>query len=100
MAGVRPKIVGTNTPPDEIVSAAAKTEADAVAISMSLAGAGIRTDRMVSNLRAALPPSQRLIVGGEGTSRVRRKRRDIDWFSSLTDFHDWLAKRPWAVATS
>ncbi len=71
-AGARVRLLGVNTPLDEITAAAAELNARAVAISVSLATGGVKTDRILARLRADLPESVHLVVGGRGARGVRR----------------------------
>ena len=87
---VRPRVLGVGTPIEEIAAAAHEVDADAVAISVSLATGGVANDRRLAELRAALNPSVRLLVGGHGARGVRRGRRGIEYLDSLASLRQWL----------
>lgn len=87
----RARIVGVSTPNEEIAAAARELDADAVAISVSLATGGVETDRRLAELRSLLPESIRLVVGGAGARGVRRGPRGIEYAATLEDFRVWLA---------
>ena len=88
--GVQPCLLGANTPLSEIALCAREIEADAVAIGVSLANAGVAADRLLAELRAALPPDLPLVVGGQGSRSGRRGPRGVRVFVSLRDFRKWI----------
>ncbi|MHC4469814.1 MAG: MerR family transcriptional regulator [Planctomycetota bacterium] len=90
VAGLRPRILGTDTPNAEIVSAAAEIGAAGVCLSVSLATGGVRTDRVLADLRSALPDDVRLVIGGRGARGVRRGPRGVEYVEDLDDFERWL----------
>jgi len=95
LRGVHAKILGTNTPVEEIVAAANEMSADAVGISVSLASGGIETDRTLARLRAALPQDVALWIGGLGARGVRRGPRGVVYVPSFDAFEERLdALRP------
>lgn len=71
-ARVRARSLGPDTPEAEVVAAAAETGAAAVGLAVSAAHAGPRTWRRLRGLRAALPPTVPLLVGGAGVAGPRR----------------------------
>ena len=83
--GCRVRSFGTNSPIPEIVRTASELAANAVGISVSLSTGGVQTDRLLSELRAMLPPSVHLIVGGEGARGIRRGPRGVTYVSELAD---------------
>lgn len=96
-AGARVRLLGPDTPVEEILSAAREAEAAAVCLSVSLATGGAATDRLVVGLREELPEDVALIVGGTGARRSRRGRRRIEYLEDLGDFErriGELARRP------
>jgi DNA-binding transcriptional MerR regulator len=92
LVGMRPRILGADCPLDEIVSAAEEVEAAAVGISVSLANGGVATDRVLAELRAALPTGIPLIVGGQGARGVRRGPRGIDYVAGLDELEQRLTR--------
>ena len=92
---VRSHLLGTDAPIQDILAAIEETGADGVALSVSLSSGGVLSDRRISALRKAVPDSVRVIVGGEGVRRVRRRARDIDYFLELREFDEWLRESGW-----
>ncbi|MHC4932245.1 MAG: MerR family transcriptional regulator [Planctomycetota bacterium] len=92
LGGARARIVGTETPMEEIVRAAEGTRADVVAVTLSLTNSGVESDRRLAELRRELPPEIHLVVGGGGVPRVRRGPRGVRFIKSLRDFARWLER--------
>ncbi|MDH3592482.1 MAG: MerR family transcriptional regulator [Planctomycetota bacterium] len=88
--GVRSPILGVDTPLTEIVRAAHEMNADAVAISVSLATGGVETDRKLTELRALLPAAVRLVIGGRGARGVRRGPRGVEYVDGLRGLDTWV----------
>ena len=84
--GLRIHLLGVNSPTGSIVRAAEDLRATAVGISVSSSSGGAATDRNLAELRKALPPTVRLIVGGAGMQRVRRAPKGIETPSDLSAF--------------
>ncbi len=78
------RILGVDTPIDEIVLAAQELEPRAVGLSVSLATGGVETDRTIAALRKQLAPEVALIVGGAGARGVRRGPRDVTYVEDLS----------------
>lgn len=97
---VRARVLGVGTPSEEIAAAARELEADAVAISVSLATGGVETDRRLAELRRLLPDRVRLLVGGSGARGVRRGPRGIEYATDLDAFRGWLASFPGAPSAN
>lgn len=91
VVGVRTRILGPETPLDEIVSAVEETGAHAVGVSVSLSSGGVETDRLLAELRDLLPEDVRILVGGRGARGVRRGPRGIDYAEGLDALEAWLA---------
>jgi methanogenic corrinoid protein MtbC1 len=91
-AGARCTILGTNTPLEEIAQAVEETKARAACVSVSLASAGVATDRKLGELKKTLPPGVDLLVGGKGARGVRRGPRGVRYISDVTDFEDLIAE--------
>jgi MerR family transcriptional regulator, light-induced transcriptional regulator len=89
LRGVRPHVLGVDTPLPDIAGAAAHLRARAVLVSVSLATGGVATDRLLAALRGALPPRLPLVVGGAGARGARRGPRGVEFVEDL----DGLEKR-------
>lgn len=85
-AGARARVLGPDTPAEEILAAAEEAGAVAVCLSVSLATGSAATDRRIVALRRALSPETALIVGGAGARRSRRGRRHVEYREDLVDF--------------
>ena len=85
------RLLGIDTPRDEIVSAAQELDAPGVCVSVSLAAGGVEMDRRLADLRRALPTEIELVVGGAGARTIRRGPRGILYVSDLAEFDAWLA---------
>lgn len=94
MHGVQARVLGVDTPREQIAAAARESGAHAVAISVSLATGGVETDRRLAELRAALPEDTTLVVGGQGARGVRRGARGVAYVDSLEGFQEWLRSLP------
>ncbi len=88
--GVHPRILGANTPLGEIAMCAQEIQPDAVAISVSLAHAGVGADRLLAQLRALMPSKLPLVVGGSGSRSGRRGPRGVRVLQSLPDLRNWI----------
>jgi methanogenic corrinoid protein MtbC1 len=93
LAEARPSLLGIETPPEEIAAAAEDVGADAVCISVSLATAGVGTDRVLARLRKLLPREIPIVVGGRGARGGRRGPRGITWLADLNVFESWIRER-------
>lgn len=90
--GVRPHVIGVDTPLDDIVAAAREFGADAVLVSVSLATGGVATDRVLADLRKRLPPRVALVAGGGGIRGPRRGPRGVVLVHGLDGLEAWLAE--------
>lgn len=90
LRGATARILGTDTPLEEIALAAQELGARAVAISVSLAQGGVETDRALSELRRRLPEDIALVVGGAGARGIRRGPRGVDFVDDFAAFERWL----------
>jgi DNA-binding transcriptional MerR regulator len=91
---MRLRLLGQDTPIEEIAAAARESRARFVALSVSLASGGVETDRLLADLRALLPESVRLVVGGCGARGPRRGPRGVEYVASMKEFDAWLAALP------
>jgi DNA-binding transcriptional MerR regulator/methylmalonyl-CoA mutase cobalamin-binding subunit len=89
--GGRPALLlGPDVPPDEIARAAREARSPLVAVSVSLAHAGLATDRGLAALARELPAGVRLVAGGAG-ARAPRRGRAFRVHDSLVSFARALA---------
>lgn len=89
-AGLQPRILGVDTPVDELVATARELNSRGVAISVSLSSGGVETDRDLQELRRQLPEACELLVGGRGARGVRRGPRGVVYLQGLRDLRTWL----------
>jgi len=94
MHGVQARVLGVDTPIEQIAATARESGALAVAISVSLATGGVETDRRLAELRGSLPHDVTLVVGGQGARGVRRGARGVTYVDTLDGFQDWLHGLP------
>jgi len=90
--GVRPRSLGPDTPPEEIVAAVDEGRADAVAIAVSAATGGPAARRGIARLRALLPAGVPLLVGGGGVVGPRRLPVGVRRCGSFRDLAQSLAE--------
>ncbi len=93
LAGMRPCILGRGAPLVEIEAAVRESGARGLAIGVSLANAGVATDRKLAELRSSIPGRVRILVGGASARGVRRGPRGIDYLAEpgFAAFQRWLA---------
>ena len=72
LSAAKPRLLGANTPPDQIVSAAKALGASVVGIAVSPVAELGATRRHLRRVAASLPPTTALWVGGAGASRLGR----------------------------
>lgn len=77
--------LGPDVPLGEIDAAAREADAGVVALSISLAGAGPKTQAKIKELRNRLPSHVELWIGGRGAS-MRRAPSDIRTFADFASF--------------
>jgi len=70
LSAAKPRLLGANTPPDEIAAAARALGASVVGIAVSPAAERPATRRQLRRLAAALPSSTALWVGGAGAKAL------------------------------
>ena len=93
--GGRVRVLGSETPIEEVVKAALEARAAAVGLSVSLATGGVETDRRIALLRQRLPESVRLVIGGMGARGIRRGPRHVEYTETMADFQRWV--RDWCA---
>lgn len=85
-AGCRVLLLGTEVPPDEIVTLARDLAARAVGLSVSLARRGPATDAHVRRLREQLPRRVTILLGGQGAPPGRA---GVESFPDLRRLDAW-----------
>lgn len=90
--GANTRLLGVETPIEEMARAAREVGADAVAVSVSLATGGVETDRLLSELRKTLPDEIRLVIGGRGARGVRRGPRGVEYAEDFDELGRWYGK--------
>jgi methylmalonyl-CoA mutase cobalamin-binding subunit len=96
LAGIPTHLLGVDTPLEEIARAVQETRAAAVGISVSLGTGGVKTDRLLAELRQALEPEVRVLVGGAGARGARRGPHGVEYAVTWDELERWL--RELAVA--
>ena len=91
LAGGRPDVLGTDTPPGEIAEAARVRRHDAVGISISSSSGGVDARRALTRLRHALPSSTLLFAGGRGAAPTG-PAKGIEVTPDLASLHDWVRR--------
>ncbi len=98
LAGRSVRLLGPDTPEEEILRAASEGPALALGLSVSLGSAGIETARAVARLRRGLPEGLPLLLGGRGGRTLRRLPRGVERVESLPELEDWLARHAGTAA--
>ncbi len=88
-AGFRTLFLGAECPPREIDKAARERHPCEVAISVSRASRGKRSERLLRELRSALPRNVRLLVGGLGAAALPGTER----LGSLPALVQWARRQ-------
>ncbi|MDX1583695.1 MAG: cobalamin-dependent protein, partial [Thermoanaerobaculia bacterium] len=91
--GTPVRVIGIDTPVDEITGAAEATNATAVALSITEASVPENTIRAVEALRSSLPPQTKMVVGGKGARHLAPVPEGVRIASSLEDL-DLLFPHP------
>jgi len=86
LAGCRIVFLGPDTPLDDIRSGAEESGADGVLISVSTAAEADRARRQINALRALLPGSVSVVVGGDGAPG---DISGVATFADLVDLDTW-----------
>jgi len=89
--GVPVRVLGTETPPSEIVESAVELRASAVAVSMTEASTDSAASRRLEELRDDLPPDIPLWVGGAGTRRLGSLPDGVSVASGLDEIDELVA---------
>jgi len=88
--GVPHTVLGPDMPLEEVAAAVRETDAQAVAVSVSLSTGGLESDRLLASLGRMLPDEVALLVGGSGVRRPGRGPRRAQRLGSLRDWNRWL----------
>jgi DNA-binding transcriptional MerR regulator/methylmalonyl-CoA mutase cobalamin-binding subunit len=92
VSGLRPHLLGTNTPVSEIAEAWVTRNAEAIGLSVSPSSGGAGTRRYLAELRDTIPMTVPIFVGGKGARRsypprgvaiVEDLRKVFDWMRML-----------------
>jgi DNA-binding transcriptional MerR regulator len=70
--GTRTELLGVDLPLSSIAQAARALKVDRVAVSLSIQSSGEITRRLLLELQDRLPEGCRLLLGGQGASRIRK----------------------------
>ena len=83
--GVRPLLLGASLPMEEVAAAVRESRARGLAVGVSPATAGMKTDRALADLRRLLPARTLMMVGGSTA-------RGVDYLgpSGFSAFESWL----------
>jgi DNA-binding transcriptional MerR regulator/methylmalonyl-CoA mutase cobalamin-binding subunit len=90
-AGLRPDLLGTDTPVAEIVAAARSRRPAAVGISISISTGGPASRDRLAELRRGLPASVPILVGGAGARRSHPPGGCVI-VEDLESSHDWMRR--------
>lgn len=80
-----PRMLGADTPPEQIVRAALALDVDAVGLSVPRGGAAREVREQVLAIRRALPPRIELWMGGEGARAIDFERDGVRVVASFAD---------------
>lgn len=88
------RILGSNTPMDDILATSESLQPLAVGISVSTYTATTQTAAKINHLRSMLPPSTMLWVGGQGAAFLEGLTPGIQVLRSLDDLERCLEQLP------
>lgn len=89
------RILGCDTPVDDIISAVESIGPQVLAISVSLGSAGPATDRQLRTVREALPDEVEILVGGAGAKGPRRGIDGVHYAPTMEDMVAFLEGESW-----
>jgi hypothetical protein len=89
VAGLRPHVLGTDTPVSEIADAWVMRNAEAIGISVSLSSGGVAARRYLAELRDTIPFTVPIFVGGKGARRAYPPP-GVALVEDLRKVHDWM----------
>jgi methanogenic corrinoid protein MtbC1 len=89
VAGLRPHVLGRDTPVSEIADAWVLRNAEAIGISVSLSTAGASARRQLAELRDTIPMTVPIFVGGQGARRASPPG-GVAVVEDLRKVHDWM----------
>jgi len=88
--GVRVRLLGRDTPLDQVLTAAREMAVDAVCAPVPLVLASPDQERLVLRLRAGLPEAVELCVGWQDARFARRPPRGVTIVRELGEYELWL----------
>ncbi len=89
VAGLRPHVLGTDTPVSEIADAWVTRNAEAIGLSVSLSSGGVGARRYLAELRDTIPMTVPIFVGGRGARRFTPPP-GVARVDDLRKVHDWM----------
>ncbi|MFO0664093.1 MAG: cobalamin-dependent protein [Polyangiaceae bacterium] len=84
--GVEPRVLGIDSPPEEIAAAATSSACDVVGLSITASSDPNATYAHVRGLRSALPRRVRLWLGGAGARSLKLDAKERASVSTISDF--------------
>lgn len=96
--GFRPLYLGPNLPASQIVQAARRSEARAVALSVVTLEAA-SASREIDAVSAELDPEVQLVLGGRGVSLIKELPKRVVRFDDLWAFDAWLDRLEPSLST-
>lgn len=88
--GTRPRVLGMNTPFDQVRRAAIEMDVRGVAVPMAPVQCTSEQDDRIEALRASLPETIELCVGWHDARFTRRPRRGVRIVREVAEFELWL----------
>lgn len=89
VAGLRPHVLGIDTPVVEIAEAWVTRNAEAIGISVSLSTGGAGVRKYLEELRGTIPMTVPIFVGGKGARRTYPPP-GVAVVDDLRKIHDWM----------
>ncbi|MCC6673419.1 MAG: MerR family transcriptional regulator [Planctomycetes bacterium] len=89
-ANVGCRVLGVDTPNDQIRNALRETGARGLGLSVSLATGGVATDKAIRELLATLPDGVKVAVGGLGARGIRRGVPGVSYCEDFDSFVAWM----------
>lgn len=90
--GIRPQLLGRNTPFEEVRKAAVEMGVEAVALPTPATQCSAEQEQRLESLRDGLPDSIELCAGWHDARFTRRPRRGISVIRELSEFELWLRR--------
>ena len=92
LEGATPRLLGVNTPPDQIAEAAVALSADVVGVSISEASDLALTDAHLRRLLSSLPTRIEVWVGGKNSRKLSLRNPRVRQVSSWQELEEALAR--------